>query len=1066
MSTLEDPIANAIENEKTIRNSIKFVEQLLGTTASSSSPEHALMLHTLSTICHHRGRLNSKDAQEAVVQHLHSFRDRISATESESMVLTTGSLNQEKDDNTTDGETLVETAEAPPPQVRDVKEDGNQMMQAIKNHEWDKVLSLLQAGASPTTNVQNGQYISTPLHEISKAPASTSGGGSVHVLAVQTMVEMAKKSNSINVKDDQGNTPLHLCGKYGHYTMAACLLSSGASTEALNHNDETPLDSTQTALMSIQRPTQIFMDTMNLLLDGHAPSEHSDEQGDSAQQEEEKETEETEEMSENNKEKGNETKPVEEQRQTTKVTTLSNEERIEFETELHTFLSIERNYSKGLTRALALHQYDHAFMIARMISKEAHDQVVQHYLTHQRTLNTVGTTAVLVSPLTELYMNFHRDGLAMVTNGTNDDDGNRTNNDNHDSSCSTTLLNVDSVTLWVDTVVNLYLTNTPSSRERLLEMGDRTWVEWDKNKEEAAVYLAHTCYLLGEAALEGTGDISKRMILLGGDHRNEKNPMQYMSNINIQCTEVLDYARRVAMLEQVETGKEGAFGNTTAPFKAHDMSSFQLLYAMRLHAVGLTDCAALYLDALDATALNDIGKQRYDNLKNDVLFPSSSSLVSDSSVACNENGGGYNDQSFHEMQSSPPPMSTAPPHYNNNNNDNNSPFIIPGEEQSYPPMEPPPMMAAAHLNAHLIGHNHTNSNSSDNASQEIPPHSLHPYSYSDQNYSDQNYSDQHQYCSDQTAPPELMQPQQQMQPTQYDNGGHQYAGESGSAGLDEMMGGYSSTNSTVTLQPPSEEPRRTEISREQQQQPGQQQRQHQAEGEQSNRRGSFLSSAFTVLERVIHGSEDDGNGDINATGTGNFQTNTSSQAVDNGSTMESTEGNRRGSWLQGMFRSKNDKQKEANLGKSLEAYYDKNLGKWIFPGGGGEEEDSSDNSGNSGPPMMRSHGGGGGRNQPPPVMANNSGGGSGHLPPMAMNAGLSAGVARGYGGPTGHAPPVLSGSGRSRQKGVSQRYASFGLNVAAPAAESANEASHSIPSNLPPGPPGMNNNTSMIPGAF
>ena len=96
-------------------------------------------------------------------------------------------------------------------------------------------------------------------------------------------------------------------------------------------------------------------------------------------------------------------------------------------------------------------------------------------------------------------------------------------------------------------------------------------------------------------------------------------------------------------------------------------------------------------------------------------------------------------------------------------------------------------------------------------------------------------------------------------------------------------------------------------------------------------------------------------------------------------------------------------------------------------------------------------------------MSNNSGRGSGHLPPMAMNAGLSAGVAGGYGGPTGHAPPVLSGSGRSRQKGVSQRYASFGLNVAAPATESANEASHSIPSNLPPG---VNNSTSMIPGAF
>ena len=52
--------------------------------------------------------------------------------------------------------------------------------------------------------------------------------------------------------------------------------------------------------------------------------------------------------------------------------------------------------------------------------------------------------------------------------------------------------------------------------------------------------------------------------------------------------------------------------------------------------------------------------------------------------------------------------------------------------------------------------------------------------------------------------------------------------------------------------------------------------------------------------------------------------------------------------------SKKDKKNVAKMGKSLEAYYDKRLGKWVFPGGegdqgGGEQQDS-------GPPPSMSNG--------------------------------------------------------------------------------------------------------------
>ena len=157
-----------------------------------------------------------------------------------------------------------------------------------------------------------------------------------------------------------------------------------------------------------------------------------------------------------------------------------------------------------------------------------------------------------------------------------------------------------------------------------------------------------------------------------------------------------------------------------------------------------------------------------------------------------------------------------------------------------------------------------------------------------------------------------------------------------------------------------------------------------------------MSSAFNVLERVIHGDDDeleepeeDGRADTisrNSTegnavesrstrpswvsdgvteqhassvkgrsdsGSGNSveTAHINHDSANSGATKPSSSlEERRGSWFQGMFRSKKDKEKEANMGKELEAYFDKQLGRWVFPDqeGNGDDEDGG---GMDAPPM-------------------------------------------------------------------------------------------------------------------
>ena len=119
------------------------------------------------------------------------------------------------------------------------------------------------------------------------------------------------------------------------------------------------------------------------------------------------------------------------------------------------------------------------------------------------------------------------------------------------------------------------------------------------------------------------------------------------------------------------------------------------------------------------------------------------------------------------------------------------------------------------------------------------------------------------------------------------------------------------------------------------------------------------------------------------------------------------------------------------MGKKMEAYYDKKLGKWVFPDG----DDAEDNDSSNHEPPTGVVGGNGGnfpeRNGPP------------------MNVSSSSG-------------PPSSSLSRSRRQ---PRYATFGVNVTTPTENTNKVLANHPPANMPPGT-NNNNMMPMIPGAF
>ena len=287
---------------------------------------------------------------------------------------------------------------------------------------------------------------------------------------------------------------------------------------------------------------------------------------------------------------------------------------------------------EGYQHALRHGEYMHAFMVA----KQCNDSDKEHYALHQWT-----TQKVLSSALTTKYTD-RIPPLPSVNNSSNSTTAttattatNATSNTTN-TAISTAHQDTDDMASWIQTVSNLFLSNntdetknTPtnaatttsieSTRVELIQMGDKIW---DKNQN--GIYLAHTCYLLAGCPLEKTGNpLDRRMILLGGDHRNVTNPTLYMSNENLFLTECLDYIRKMNENEKKEKKEKRNFvtdddDDASICYGNHDMSSFHLLHAVRLQECQLSELATNYLDYLDTNALNEVGKDRADSLLTEI----------------------------------------------------------------------------------------------------------------------------------------------------------------------------------------------------------------------------------------------------------------------------------------------------------------------------------------------------------------------------------------------------------------------------------------------------------------
>ncbi|CAH0520677.1 unnamed protein product [Peronospora belbahrii] len=154
---------------------------------------------------------------------------------------------------------------------------------------------------------------------------------------------------------------------------------------------------------------------------------------------------------------------------------------------------------------------------------------------------------------------------------------------------------------WVSHAQVLLSNRTADTNNILTELGDRLWGEVN------AVAAAHTCYLLAGIQVDAPTPSSK-LALLGGDHRTPAEARSYVSPAAVQRTEIYEWAQKHA---------KGASANLMIPFQG-----YKLIYAMLLADHGKLDTAFKYVTSMLAvikavTATMKPGTSMYlDGMKN------------------------------------------------------------------------------------------------------------------------------------------------------------------------------------------------------------------------------------------------------------------------------------------------------------------------------------------------------------------------------------------------------------------------------------------------------------------
>lgn len=129
---------------------------------------------------------------------------------------------------------------------------------------------------------------------------------------------------------------------------------------------------------------------------------------------------------------------------------------------------------------------------------------------------------------------------------------------------------------WVVHVQMLLANRTADTNKILVELGDRLW------KETKAVVAAHVCYLLAGLSVEAPSPSSK-MALLGADHRTPEEARYYVSPAAVQRTEIYEYVQR----------KVNPSATNMIPFQG-----YKLIYAMTLADHGKLETSFKYVNAM------------------------------------------------------------------------------------------------------------------------------------------------------------------------------------------------------------------------------------------------------------------------------------------------------------------------------------------------------------------------------------------------------------------------------------------------------------------------------------
>ncbi|ETN24957.1 hypothetical protein PPTG_01118 [Phytophthora nicotianae INRA-310] len=173
----------------------------------------------------------------------------------------------------------------------------------------------------------------------------------------------------------------------------------------------------------------------------------------------------------------------------------------------------------AVSTAMSAHMWPEAMLIASFTDKEEYRRVLRTYLDE---------TYAMGDPSRALFMAFADQQEKSVQ------EPKRLLQTNIQQSSDSLVLSA-----WVSHAQVLLANRTADTNKILTELGDRLWTEVN------AVAAAHVCYLLAGIQVEAPMPTSK-IALLGGDHRTSTEARFYVSPGAVQRTEVYEWAQKQA----------------------------------------------------------------------------------------------------------------------------------------------------------------------------------------------------------------------------------------------------------------------------------------------------------------------------------------------------------------------------------------------------------------------------------------------------------------------------------------------------------------------------------------